>query len=733
MAAVPETKVKVTGDVSNAVSAIGKLRSELGGLQSFAAKALSFAGIGIGAAEIVRLADTYGQLTARLQLATTYTGDFDKVQKALAKSAESTRSSLEDTIDLYTKLSNPLAAMGRSGEQSVGIITTVNKAIALSGVSAEAAAAGILQFGQALGAGRLGGEELNSILENTPGLADAIAEGLGVARGELKKLGSDGKLTARVVVEALEKVAARVDTDFAKLPLSVGQALTLLKNSFTQIIGGTAQASGAMGALARAIVVVSDSLKTLSADQNAGAVVTFLTEAFDGLARVVRISGAGIAALAAGTLALFRGNLAGAKEIASAYAEDVKSILTEPLQRDKINKEGIVASDREFVARRLELQQKLQTKTADLEKLRAIAAGKASADILLDDAKRTDAQIKNAEKLRDALRAAWQTSLEDAKKAGDEAKKFLDSAAATRQSGADRARDIRRAGLSQADQDALNIRDFRNIASEAENAATLSRFAALQGRTENAAKLADQATAAAERASRLVDRLGDPEEQARAVERLTDAQATADETRAKIKQQAAKALEEQAAAQANTLRELDAQLTELQARAAAIDVKVQIDDALAAINQLNAEIAAIPRTITLDVETRNSGAPAASSTATFAVGGYTGPGGKYQPAGIVHRGEYVLPSEVVRQAGMLSFLRRLHAQGAAAIPGYAAGGLVGRLSPGNLRPAGPAAARASATFNFPDMGSYQASLDGYTFDRLQRDFQRAALQKGGRR
>lgn len=82
---------------------------------------------------------------------------------------------------------------------------------------------------------------------------------------------------------------------------------------------------------------------------------------------------------------------------------------------------------------------------------------------------------------------------------------------------------------------------------------------------------------------------------------------------------------------------------------------------------------------------------------------------------------------------MLSFLRRLHAQGAAAIPGYAAGGLVGRLSPGNLRPAGPAAARASATFNFPDMGSYQASLDGYTFDRLQRDFQRAALQKGGRR
>jgi len=117
----------------------------------------------------------------------------------------------------------------------------------------------------------------------------------------------------------------------------------------------------------------------------------------------------------------------------------------------------------------------------------------------------------------------------------------------------------------------------------------------------------------------------------------------------------------------------------------------------------------------------------------LARGGFTGAGGKYQPAGIVHRGEYVLPQEVVQQRGMLAFLERLRRQGLSALPGFADGGLVGRLSLPTLRTATPAAARAAAVFNFPGMGRYETSMNAYDFNRLQRDFARAALQKGGRR
>ena len=123
----------------------------------------------------------------------------------------------------------------------------------------------------------------------------------------------------------------------------------------------------------------------------------------------------------------------------------------------------------------------------------------------------------------------------------------------------------------------------------------------------------------------------------------------------------------------------------------------------------------------------------AGATGSFARGGYTGPGGKYQPAGIVHFDEYVTRSEIVRQRGALEFLERFNRYGMAALPGYADGGLVGRLAIPTLRSPQPVNERMAATFNFPGLGSYRATVSADTFRQLQNDFQRAALQKGGRR
>ncbi len=117
------------------------------------------------------------------------------------------------------------------------------------------------------------------------------------------------------------------------------------------------------------------------------------------------------------------------------------------------------AADEALAAKREKIAAALSRKLIEWDKLRGIASGKVSAEILQDDKTRTAEQIANAEKLRDALRNAWQASIDGAKKAREDAKDLLDKADEIRQSGAEKAADIRRAQLPEADQQVLNQRD----------------------------------------------------------------------------------------------------------------------------------------------------------------------------------------------------------------------------------------------------------------------------------
>lgn len=206
-------------------SEIATLERSLRGLQSLAISALSFAGVGLGAGAVIQLADAYANMTGRLRLATQYTGDYDQVLAALRKSALDTRSSLQGSVDLFTKMSPALAGIGISGQRAVNIVTTINQAVALSGVSAQAVEAALVQLGQGFGSGTLRGEELNSVLEQTPALAQAIADGLGVPIGALRGLAEAGELTSERIAAALEKSAEDVRKNFDQLPQTVSSAL----------------------------------------------------------------------------------------------------------------------------------------------------------------------------------------------------------------------------------------------------------------------------------------------------------------------------------------------------------------------------------------------------------------------------------------------------------------------------------------------------------------------------
>jgi tape measure domain-containing protein len=217
--------------------------------------------VGAAVTGFVRLADESANLNARLKLATNSTAELTRAQAALFQISQSTSSSFAETSDLYARFANATRTLGVSQERLLAITTSVNQAVQLSGASSGAANAALIQLGQGLSSGALRGEELNSVLEQTPRLAKAIADGFGVTTGQLRTLAADNKLTAEAIVGALESQRATLESEFGTLPQTVGRSLTELGNTALQAAGQIDQSAGLTKALSGAITSLSDSLQ----------------------------------------------------------------------------------------------------------------------------------------------------------------------------------------------------------------------------------------------------------------------------------------------------------------------------------------------------------------------------------------------------------------------------------------------------------------------------------------
>lgn len=237
-----------------------------------------------GVVQVIRLADELQTLQARIKLVTGDTEAYVQAQVKLFDIAQSTRSSLTDTIDLFVRVGQATKDAKVGQETLLSVVQTINQATQLSGASAESAKAAIIQLGQGLGSGTLRGEELNSVLEQTPVLADAIAQGMKITRAELRQFGEQGKLTSQEVIKALVNQKGVIDQQFQSLPLTVGQATTRLKNSLLALLGTFNEVAGGTSSLAK---VINDFATALGSDQAAGAAAEIATawgNAFAGIA-----------------------------------------------------------------------------------------------------------------------------------------------------------------------------------------------------------------------------------------------------------------------------------------------------------------------------------------------------------------------------------------------------------------------------------------------------------------
>ncbi|RVT49656.1 tape measure protein [Rubrivivax albus] len=230
----------------------------------------ALAGVAIGgtlltsaARDVGETADAYANLAARVKLATGEGADFQATFAELFQIAQRTGVAIDDVGALFTKLSQAGRELKLSTADALGLTETITQALQLSGASAQEAASGVQQFAQALASGRLQGDELRSILENAPRLARALSEGLGVTVGQLRELGAQGTLTADRVIAALQGQSAALQSEFDRLPPTVGRALANLSTAWTQYIGESDAATGASAAAAAAINALAANLDTL--------------------------------------------------------------------------------------------------------------------------------------------------------------------------------------------------------------------------------------------------------------------------------------------------------------------------------------------------------------------------------------------------------------------------------------------------------------------------------------
>lgn len=237
------------GKASAAAGGLGKIGSVLAGFAS-----LSFA------KSMLDTADAMQSINTQVRLVTSSESEYLAVQRQLLDVANNTYASLESTANLYVSTSNALKDYGYTQQEILTFTEATNNAMAIGGVQAQQQAAALMQLSQALGSGVLQGDEFKSIAKAAPILLDTIAEYMGKSRAEIKKLGSEGQLTADVIFKAISGASEKFGEQAAKMPMTMGQALTVFSNNWQSMVSKLLNDSGAMSGIAAVIKLIADNL-----------------------------------------------------------------------------------------------------------------------------------------------------------------------------------------------------------------------------------------------------------------------------------------------------------------------------------------------------------------------------------------------------------------------------------------------------------------------------------------
>ncbi len=265
MASEPALKIKISADAaeankaikgfSGALNTIEKSTSSLTGSMARMGHAMAAA---FSIRELAQASDSWASLQGRINLVTSSLEDAGKAMSSVFAIAQKTGTDMASIGDVYQKLSRSARQYGLDQQAVATTTEAIANAVRLSGGAASSAQAALVQFGQALSSGVLRGDELNSVLEQAPALAEAIARGLGKTTGELRKMGEEGALTATAVLGAIRSESGRLEQEAGQMANTVSAAMQRLQNAFTKFAG--TEGAGAASVLASGINTLAENL-----------------------------------------------------------------------------------------------------------------------------------------------------------------------------------------------------------------------------------------------------------------------------------------------------------------------------------------------------------------------------------------------------------------------------------------------------------------------------------------
>lgn len=243
-----------------------KMDSTLTGLKNKFVGALAFLGVTLSLGNIIRMVDEWKVVNGQVALTTKNQQESLMVQKELYRMAIDTRQAYASTATLYASVARNSSELGKSAEDVLGFTEDVSRAMMIGGGSAASQQAALIQLGQALGSGVLRGDELNSIMEQAPRLAKAIAEGMGTTIGQLRVLGKEGKLTAIDVFDAIRKSSEKLKREMGKIPWTVNQAGVRVSNALGNLFSKLEKKTGVVSSIAKGVASIGDYIDNIDID-----------------------------------------------------------------------------------------------------------------------------------------------------------------------------------------------------------------------------------------------------------------------------------------------------------------------------------------------------------------------------------------------------------------------------------------------------------------------------------
>jgi len=304
---VAESIVKLRVDATGATSALkgvqnqtNKLQQSFGGLRT----AIASLGVGLLARQAVNTSANFEKLNVRLGLLTKSSGTFAKSQQVAADAQKAFGLSATEALEGITDITARLAPLGVGVDDIKSTFFGFNTAAKLAGASAIESSNAFRQLAQALGSGRLQGDEFRSISEQIPTLLGPISDELGVTVGALKKFASEGKLTSDVVLRALRKIETDGSASLKELikndPTQVFKNLSNATEDLARAIGGKLRPAvePTVKALTALTLAITDFLNT--SEGQTALVIGGIALAVKGLSVVLPVAVIQVKALAAG-------------------------------------------------------------------------------------------------------------------------------------------------------------------------------------------------------------------------------------------------------------------------------------------------------------------------------------------------------------------------------------------------------------------------------------------------